>query len=670
MKDFQIGSIDGLSKYGFEAESRKQRLSSTRLDRTLSWLALRRKVGNFVVEKWTLPLTRWAAFSPNPVPSIFVCIAHSASFHGHLVLVRALLDAGADKEVCTAIKLTPLCLACQNGHQEVVEELLRRGAFVGGAVPSGSRGANAAVDGRSQSDRSGGGGSGGCSRTTAATAPPTALFIAAREGHVSLVDLLLRHGDGTAVSMLPGPDGKLAGEVFGKGVTEEARREIKGMLAEARERARAEDAANVVDEPNGCLDEDDHKKHAVATIDPHDNERATTILAVRGARHSSGSSSSSLSPCLASATNSRSFGSFSPDTSLTSAPLPEGSIVTPAPRTPVASVSGRSFCLSSIGSGRSLSAGTTSVTNSGHIRRDSDGIAEGSVGKISGHISNGSHRGPSKNMVNGTSGTGHEADYSVATPRFTLAVEQPVSASAVAAAAAAASSPVVAGGNCSTGRSLKRAGSGEIGGLKQPLSAPGLPTPQEWQASVRQQNGLLPPSSLQRIQQFQMLQVSRPCAAGGTSVAPGTPVACASSIGLGTDSPSLAPLAPVDEGFDGDDVLGGDQNPNALSEDVKARSRRSRSAGGRGDHPNVEFCGAHWLNHPVPPRCATAPPPAARSPSSAHVPLSPASYGHSGGGVGGGVGGGGCGGDKGDSDFEDKWGVAFSSLMDLRTLYR
>jgi ankyrin repeat protein len=55
----------------------------------------------------------------------------NASIHGKLAIVRVLIDRGADVEFKERGKLrNALMLAAKNGHDEVVEHLLYRGATV------------------------------------------------------------------------------------------------------------------------------------------------------------------------------------------------------------------------------------------------------------------------------------------------------------------------------------------------------------------------------------------------------------------------------------------------------------------------------------------------------------------------------------------------------------
>ena len=51
-----------------------------------------------------------------------------ASQNGHLEVVRLLIDAGADKDKARTDGATPLYIACQNGHLEVVRLLIDAGA--------------------------------------------------------------------------------------------------------------------------------------------------------------------------------------------------------------------------------------------------------------------------------------------------------------------------------------------------------------------------------------------------------------------------------------------------------------------------------------------------------------------------------------------------------------
>lgn len=55
---------------------------------------------------------------------------HEASHLGKAALVTLLLGAGAQTDPCSHYGLTPLALAAQGGHLEVVETLLKRGERV------------------------------------------------------------------------------------------------------------------------------------------------------------------------------------------------------------------------------------------------------------------------------------------------------------------------------------------------------------------------------------------------------------------------------------------------------------------------------------------------------------------------------------------------------------
>lgn len=610
-------------------------------------------------------------------------------------MVGALLDAGADKEARTAIELTPLCLACQNGHQEVAEELLRRGASVGGVIGGAevdlaeSEGGNGVG-----SNLCGGGRIGGRGGKTATL--PTALFIAAREGHISLVELLLRRG-GAIVSTLHEPDGKLAGEVFGKGVDEKARAEIRAIFAEARARAREEDVANrhaqQVD-PRVC--ENTHQAwgdgHHPSTSLPAPTITPATPLTLPSPTVSVGNGPRAVHASAPSETN-----------RLPASALPPG-VTTPPPRAPAVSLKRETLVLESNDERRSVSkrqagrnvgqagrdmskdeeqvgdssnkdhgdgaAGSVRQNDSGGNVRDAwsgshDVDGDGSSGATSGGGNEGAvtitarrqrntrrvgragentvNKRANGNACNGpANGRATQAtlpDTTPPTPGFGLAVEQPLP---VATSPASRSSgtrsltPSRRGFNSSVSTGMNV---GAAGRTQLPLTSAGLPTPQEWQICVQQSGLPTPPrpSHEDGIRQ----QVSHALSPSATAASPSTP------IGLSAE-PLLAPV---------DEVVGD------AGRSQGARNRRSRSVGG--DHPKVEFAGAGarelWLKHPMP-RSATAPPPAARSP--ARVPISPAGDACGSGSKGGGGGNGDC------SEFEDKWGMAFSSLMDLRALHR
>ena len=55
-------------------------------------------------------------------------LLYMAAEHGHLEVVRALLEAGADLNQANTDGDTPLCIAAQCGRKEVVRALLEAGA--------------------------------------------------------------------------------------------------------------------------------------------------------------------------------------------------------------------------------------------------------------------------------------------------------------------------------------------------------------------------------------------------------------------------------------------------------------------------------------------------------------------------------------------------------------
>jgi ankyrin repeat protein len=54
---------------------------------------------------------------------------HLAASHGHVFVVKTLLDEGANINACNRNKETPLHLAAANGHLEVVQDLLKAKAY-------------------------------------------------------------------------------------------------------------------------------------------------------------------------------------------------------------------------------------------------------------------------------------------------------------------------------------------------------------------------------------------------------------------------------------------------------------------------------------------------------------------------------------------------------------
>ena len=61
-----------------------------------------------------------------------------ASEHGHLEVVKSLLEAGAAVDQAGCYGITPLLMASENGHLEVVKALLDAGADVSRAGDSGA----------------------------------------------------------------------------------------------------------------------------------------------------------------------------------------------------------------------------------------------------------------------------------------------------------------------------------------------------------------------------------------------------------------------------------------------------------------------------------------------------------------------------------------------------
>ncbi|CAM9164362.1 unnamed protein product, partial [Sphacelaria rigidula] len=425
--------------------------------------------------------------------------------------------------------------------------------------------------------------------TTAATAEaapppalPTALFIAAREGHRSLVEMLLQQPEGVAVSVLPGPGGKLAGEVFGKGVDGEVREEICTMLADARARARKVEDSGTVIANDGVEDrriECAPKEEAIAAatvVTSGESCHAPTKAAARDRhRRCPSTSSLSLSPSVVPPTGVQrhpSSTSCSDTAAAAAAPIippsvQDASETLPA-RAPVASLTVQADATkwqdanvrgSNGGVGASSGGNGGQAGSAGHpSSRAGGGTVDFSAAKRP-HA-----RFPIESVYglanNQPAGGYHLSETSPTPPRFAKAIEQPLSAHITAATMTATHS----------GR--KPSGSGEIGGSKLSLAAaPGLPTPQEWRTSVRQ-NGvslatLQPPRDdetylhhsghhktnnqhlHQRQQQEQQQQQPVPSPVRTPPVASAS---SSSSVGIvGADSPSLTPLAPVAEVVDG-----------------------------------------------------------------------------------------------------------------------
>ena len=103
-------------------------------------------------------LIRAGAAVNKPTFSIRATALHWAATNGHYRWVCLLLKAGANPEVQTVHRRTPLMLAARSDHPAIVEELLEAGA----CVDKGD------------------------------TAAATALHLAAEEGSVDCVDLLLK----------------------------------------------------------------------------------------------------------------------------------------------------------------------------------------------------------------------------------------------------------------------------------------------------------------------------------------------------------------------------------------------------------------------------------------------------------------------------------------------
>ncbi|XP_078575768.1 uncharacterized protein LOC144861671 [Branchiostoma floridae x Branchiostoma japonicum] len=116
-----------------------------------------------------------------------------AAQEGHVEVVQQLLKAGADVEKARQGGATPLYIAAQNGHVEVVQQLLKAGAEVDkarqtGATPLYIAAQNGHVEVVQQLLKA------GAEVDKAKQDGATPLLIAAEEGHVEVVQQLLKAG--------------------------------------------------------------------------------------------------------------------------------------------------------------------------------------------------------------------------------------------------------------------------------------------------------------------------------------------------------------------------------------------------------------------------------------------------------------------------------------------
>ncbi|KAM9257732.1 ankyrin repeat and SOCS box protein 3 isoform 2-T2 [Cariama cristata] len=113
-----------------------------------------------------------------------MCALHLSACHGALESVRVLLEAGTDPNEVTTEATTPLFLAVENGHADIVKFLLQHGANVKGPHSwSGWNSLHQAAFQVTWADIN-------CQAKDRATP----LLIAAQEGHLECVELLLSKG--------------------------------------------------------------------------------------------------------------------------------------------------------------------------------------------------------------------------------------------------------------------------------------------------------------------------------------------------------------------------------------------------------------------------------------------------------------------------------------------
>ena len=118
---------------------------------------------------------------------------HAAAAEGHLLIVRLLLEAGADKDSATTNGATALYGAAHNGHSEVVQCLLEADAEKDAATINGTTALNvAAQNGHIEVVRLFLGA--GTDKDAATTRGRTSLHDAAYQGHLEVVRLLLQAG--------------------------------------------------------------------------------------------------------------------------------------------------------------------------------------------------------------------------------------------------------------------------------------------------------------------------------------------------------------------------------------------------------------------------------------------------------------------------------------------